>query len=130
MLRSGRFDHLALADPKLAPYGAAAVDVMAKLGLTASLRPKLVQGESIGQTFQFVSTGNAALGFVALSQVMVDGKIIGGSAWVVPASLHSPLRHDAIVLNAGKDHAAAVAFIAYLRSDAAKAVIRAFGYEV
>jgi molybdate transport system substrate-binding protein len=130
VLRSGRFDHLALADPKLAPYGAAAMDVMAKLGLTASLRPKRVQGESIGQTFQFVSTGNAALGFVALSQVMVDGKIIGGSAWVVPASLHSPLRHDAIVLNAGKDHAAAAAFMAYLRSDAAKAVIRAFGYEV
>lgn len=130
VLRSGRFDHLALADPKLAPYGAAAVDTMTKLGLIASLQPKLVQGESIGQAYQFVSTGNAALGFVALSQVMVEGKIVEGSAWVVPATLHSPLRQDAILLNAGKDSAAAAAFMAFLRSDAAKAVIRSFGYEV
>ncbi|MBX9819015.1 MAG: molybdate ABC transporter substrate-binding protein [Burkholderiaceae bacterium] len=130
VLRSGRFDHLALADPKLAPYGAAAVDVMAKLGLTASLQPKLVQGESIGQAYQFVFSGNAALGFVALSQVMVEGKLIEGSAWVAPAAMHSPLRQDAIVLNAGKDSVAAAAFMAFLRSDAAKAVIRSFGYEV
>ena len=130
VLRSGRFDHLALADPKLAPYGAAAVDVMAKLGLAASLQPKLVQGESIGQAYQFVFSGNAALGFVALSQVMVEGKVAEGSAWVVPAHLHSPLRQDAIVLNAGKDNAAAAAFMAFLRSDAAKALIRNFGYEV
>lgn len=130
VLRSGRFEHLALADPKLAPYGAAAVEVMAKLGVASSLQGKLVQGESIGQAYQFVSTGNAALGFVALSQVMVEGKVAEGSAWVVPAALHSPLRQDAIVLNAGKDSAAAVAFMAFLRSDAAKAVIRNFGYEV
>ena len=130
VVRSGRFDHLALADPKLAPYGAAAVDVMAKLGLTASLQPKLVQGESIGQAYQFVFSGNAALGFVALSQVMVEGKVAEGSAWVVPAHLHSPLRQDAIVLNAGKNNAAAAAFMAFLRSDAAKALIRSFGYEV
>ena len=130
VLRSGRFDHLALADPKLAPYGAAAVDVMAKLGLAASLAPKLVQGESIGQAYQFVFSGNAALGFVALSQVMVDGKISEGSAWVVPAAMHTPLRQDAIVLNAGKDNAAAAAFMVFLRSDAAKALIRSFGYEV
>lgn len=130
VLRGGQFAHLALADPKLAPYGAAAVDVMAKLRLTASLQPKLVQGESIGQAYQFVFSGNAALGFVALSQVMVEGKIAQGSAWVVPANLHSPLRQDAIVLNAGKDSAAVAAFMAFLRSDAAKAVIRSFGYEV
>lgn len=129
VLRSGRFEHLALADPKLAPYGAAAVEVMTKLGVAASLSPKLVQGESIGQAYQFVSTGNATLGFVALSQVMVDGKIAEGSAWVVPTNLHTPLRQDAIVLNAGKDNVAAVAFMAFLRSDAAKAVIRSFGYE-
>ena len=130
VLRSGQFAHLALADPKLAPYGAAAVDVMSKLGLTASLQPKLVQGESIGQAYQFVFTGNATLGFVALSQVMVQGKITEGSAWVAPTSMHSPLRQDAIVLNAGKNSAAASAFMAYLRSDAAKAVIRSFGYDV
>ncbi|OYQ40503.1 molybdate ABC transporter substrate-binding protein [Rhodoferax sp. TH121] len=130
VLRSGQFAHLSLADPKLAPYGAAAVDVMAKLGLTASLQPKLVQGESIGQAYQFVFSGNATLGFVALSQVMVEGKITQGSAWVVPANLHSPLRQDAIVLNAGKNSAATAAFMAFLRSDAAKAMIRRFGYEV
>lgn len=130
VLRGGQFAHLALADPKLAPYGAAAVDVMAKLGLTASLQPKLVQGESIGQAYQFVFSGNAALGFVALSQVMVEGKIAQGSAWVVPANLHSPLRQDAIVLNAGKDSAATATFMAFLRSDAAKAIIRSFGHEV
>ncbi|MDR7304929.1 molybdate ABC transporter substrate-binding protein [Rhodoferax saidenbachensis] len=129
VLRSGRFEHLALADPKLAPYGAAAVEVMTKLGVAASLGPKLVQGESIGQTYQFVSSGNATLGFVALSQVMVDGKIAEGSAWVVPTNLHTPLRQDAIVLNAGKDNAATAAFMVFLRSDAAKAVIRSFGYE-
>ncbi|MDZ7918449.1 molybdate ABC transporter substrate-binding protein [Rhodoferax sp.] len=130
VLRSGQFAHLALADPKLAPYGAAAVDVMAKLGVTASLQPKLVQGESIGQTYQFVFSGNAAMGFVALSQVMVEGKIAQGSAWVVPSTMHSPLRQDAILLNAGKDNTAAAAFMAYLRSDAARAMIRSFGYGV
>lgn len=129
VLRGNAFAHLAIADPKLAPYGAAAVEVMGKLGLQAGVQSRLVQGESIGQAFQFVHTGNAELGFVALSQVMVDGKISEGSAWVVPANLHTPLRQDAIVLNAGKDSAAAAAFMAFLRSDAAKTVIRGFGYE-
>jgi molybdate transport system substrate-binding protein len=89
---------VAIADPKLAPYGAAAVQVMDRLGVTDQLRPRLVQGESIGQAFQFVGTGNAPLGFVALSQVMVDGRIEKGSAWIVPATLHDPLKQDAVLL--------------------------------
>jgi molybdate transport system substrate-binding protein len=102
---------------------------MGQLGLQAALQPKLVQGESIGQTFQFVSSGNAELGFVALSQVMQDGKIAQGSAWVVPANLHTALKQDAVLLLRGKDEAAATAFLAYLRSTAAKALVRGYGYE-
>lgn len=130
VLKQGHFAHLAIADPKLAPYGAAAVEVMGQLGLQAALQPKWVQGESIGQTFQFVSSGNAELGFVALSQVMQDGKISEGSAWVVPATMHAALKQDAVLLQRGKDDAAAAAFLGYLRSDAAKAVVRGYGYEV
>lgn len=121
---------LAVADPKLAPYGAAAVETLQKLGLLASWQPRMVQGESIGQAYQFAATGNAALGFVALSQVMVDGKLGEGSAWVVPAELHAPLRQDAVVLASAKDNAAATALMAYLKSDKARAIIRAYGYEL
>lgn len=130
VLKQGNFKHLAIADPKLAPYGAAAVEVMGQLGLLAALQPKWVQGESIGQTFQFVSSGNAELGFVALSQVMQDGKIPEGSAWVVPATMHAALKQDAVLLQRGKDDAASAAFLSYLRSDAAKVVVRGYGYEV
>jgi molybdate transport system substrate-binding protein len=130
MLKHGKFAHLALADPKLAPYGAAALEVMDKLGLRTALKPKWVQGESIGQTFQFVSSGNAELGFVALSQVMRDGKLADGSAWVVPTKMHTALRQDAVQLQRGQDDAAAKAFLGYLRSDAAKALVRGYGYDV
>jgi molybdate transport system substrate-binding protein len=130
VLKQGRFAHLAIADPKLAPYGAAAMEVMGQLGVQAALQPRLVQGESIGQTFQFVTSGNAELGFVALSHVMQDGKISEGSAWVVPATMHTALKQDAVLLVRGKDDAAAAAFLAYLRSDAAKALVRGYGYEV
>ncbi len=120
---------LAVADPKLAPYGAAALQVLGQRGLIDKLRPAFVIGENIGQTFQFVKTGNAALGFVALSQVMVDGKIGSGSAWVVPAALHDPIRQDAVLLKAGEHNAAAKALLQYLRSDAARAVMRGYGYQ-
>lgn len=120
---------LAVADPKLAPYGAAAFEVMDKKGWTDRLRPAFVTGENIGQTFQFVKTGNAALGFVALSQVMVDGKISSGSAWVIPSNLYSPIRQDAVLLKNGQSNAAAQALLQYLRGDAARAVIRAYGYQ-
>lgn len=129
VLRSAKFAHIALAAPKLAPYGAAAVETLTRLGLLAQLESRFVQGESIGQAFSFVSTGNAELGFVALSQVWENGKLKSGSAWIVPAQLHSPIRQDAVLLARGKDNAAAAALIAYLKSDAAKAVIRSFGYD-
>jgi molybdate transport system substrate-binding protein len=125
--RSGK---IAVADPKLAPYGAAAMQVMDQRGLTDKLRPHFVTGENIGQTFQFVKTGNAALGFVALSQVMVDGSISTGSAWVVPAHLHDPIRQDAVLLKTAQANPAANALLQYLRTDAARTVIRAYGYQL
>jgi molybdate transport system substrate-binding protein len=125
--RSGK---IAVADPKLAPYGAAAMQVMDQRGLTDKLRPHFVTGENIGQTFQFVKTGNAALGFVALSQVMVEGSISTGSAWVVPADLHDPIRQDAVLLKTAQANPAAKALLQYLRTDAARTVIRAYGYQL
>jgi len=130
VLRRGPFAHLALAAPKLAPYGAAAVQTLTRLGLLAALEPRFVQGESIGQTFGFVTSGNAELGFVALSQVYQDGKVKSGSAWIVPPHLHDPIRQDAVLLAGAKDNAAAAALLAYLKTDKAKAVIRAFGYDL
>ena len=128
VLKTGDFKHLALANPKLAPYGLAAMQTMDKLGVSARLQPRFVQGENIAQTHQFVATGNAQLGFVALSQVMADGKITSGSAWQVPADLHEPIRQDAALLMPGKGSAAAVALLSYLRGDKAKAIIRSHGY--
>jgi molybdate transport system substrate-binding protein len=128
VLRSNRFNKIAIADPKLAPYGMAAMEVIHKLGVQANVVPKLVQGESIGQTYQFVSTENAQLGFVALSQISIDGRITQGSAWVVPQHLHTPLKQDVVLLNAGKDNAAAQALLKYLQSDTAKTIIKSYGY--
>ena len=133
VLRSPNLDKLgiykiAMADPKLAPYGAAAMEVIQHLGVQATVIPKLVQGESIGQTYQFVSTENAQLGFVALSQISLDGRITHGSAWVVPQSMHTPLKQDAVLLNVGKDNAAAIALLKYLQGDKAKTIIRQYGY--
>lgn len=102
--------------------------VMEKLGVATALQPRLVQGENIAQTFQFVSTGNAQLGFVALSQVMADGKVRSGSAWQVPASLHESIRQDAVLLMPGKDSAAASALLTYLRGSKARAIIQSYGY--
>ena len=130
ILRSNRFEKLAIADPKLAPYGAAAMEVMQRMGVQAHLTSKLVQGDSIGQTYQFVSTENAQLGFVALSQISIDGRTTQGSTWVVPQSLHTPLKQDAVLLKAGKDNAAALALLKYLQSDAVKTIIRGYGYDL
>ena len=128
VLKTGDFKHLALANPKLAPYGLAAMQAMDKLGVTARLQPRFVQGENIAQTHQFVATGNAQLGFVALSQVMADGKIMSGSAWQVPADLHDPIRQDAALLETGKGNAAALALMQYLKGDKAKGIIKSYGY--
>ena len=130
ILRTGAFKHLALANPKTAPYGAAAIEVMKQLRVLERLQPGFVQGENIAQTHQFVATGNAELGFVALSQVYKDGKVVSGSAWIVPSRLHEPIRQDAVVLARGRARPAAMALIDYLKSDKARAIIKSFGYDI
>ena len=130
VLRQNRFARLAIANPKLAPYGAAAVEALAKLKLTDNVQGKLVIGENIAQAYQFVASGNAELGFVALSQVMQDGKLTSGSAWLVPTSLHSPIRQDAVLLKRGENNAAARALFDFLKTPAAALTItRSYGYE-
>jgi molybdate transport system substrate-binding protein len=130
VLIKGSFERLALADPKLAPYGAASMEAMGKLGLLDKLKPKFVQGESIGQAYQFIATGNAELGFVALSQVAAPGKANTGSWWVLPASLYTPLLQDATLLKQAEGKVAAKALLAYLKGDKARAIIKAHGYEL
>jgi molybdate transport system substrate-binding protein len=129
ILKTGNFSKLAIANPKLAPYGAAAIEVLNHLGVMRQVKPKIVEGANIAQTYQFVFSANADLGFVALSQVYENGKFKQGSGWVVPNLMYSPIKQDAILLNPGRDNPAAIALLTYLRSDAAKAVIRKFGYE-
>lgn len=130
VLKQGNFAHLAAANPKTAPYGAAAVETMKHLGLFDALQSKIVQGENINQTQQFVSSGNAELGFVALSQIWLDGKLRSGSAWLVPSNLYTQIKQDAVILNNGKDKPAAAALVKYLKSDKAKATIKRFGYDL
>jgi molybdate transport system substrate-binding protein len=124
VLKQKSFRKLAMANPRLAPYGTAAREVLEKLGLWASLQPKMVFGENIAQTHQFVASGNAELGFVAYSQVQAQA----GSHWLVPASLHAPLRQDALLLQHGKDSPAAKAFLTFLRGATAAALIQAQGF--
>jgi molybdate transport system substrate-binding protein len=127
VLRLGRFEKIAIADPKVAPYGAAAVEAMKKLGVEARLRPRLVQGTSITQAYQFVDTGAAELGFVAASQL---AGVSGGSRWTVPAGLHTPIDQQAVLLRPGAGSTAARAFMAFLKGPEAKAIIRRYGYDV
>ncbi len=131
VLRTGDFKHLALANPKLAVYGAAGQEVMKRLGVFDAIQPRIVLAENISQAHQYVATGNAELGFVALSQIIgKDGGIDRGSAWMVPADLYPPIKQDVIVLTPGKDKAAALALVNYLKTDKARAIIRSFGYEL
>jgi molybdate transport system substrate-binding protein len=130
ILRAGKFQRIAVANPKLAPYGAAAVETMTKLGVLKALQPKIVQGDNIAQTYQFTATENAQLGFVALSQVMSEGKIAQGSAWLVPAHLHASIQQDALLLTPGADNPAAKALMIFLRSERVKRLIRTYGYDV
>lgn len=129
ILKTGGFKHLAIANPKTAPYGAAGVETLKQLGVYDALQPLFVQGENISQTYQFITTGNAELGFVALSQIYKDGKVTSGSAWVVPENFYSPIRQDAVILSKGKSNSAAQALLKYVREDKAKAIIKSFGYE-
>jgi len=129
VLRHDGFQHLSIANPKAAPYGLAATQVLDKLGLAAQVKSKLVEGQNISQAYQFISTGNAELGFVALSQIYKDGKLTSGSAWIVPAELHDPIRQDAVILDKGKDNPAAAALMDYLKGPKAAAILQAYGYQ-
>jgi hypothetical protein len=116
--------------PLLAPYGMAANQTLVRLGVLPAWQTSLLQGESVAQAYQFVATGSATLGFIALSQVMSEGRITRGSGWIVPSQLHDPLRQEAVLLNAGRSNPAATALMDYLKTDQARAVLRAYGYEV
>jgi molybdate transport system substrate-binding protein len=120
----GDFQHLAIADPELAPYGRAATEALAALGLTETVADRLVVGTSVTQALQFVVSGNAELGFVAA------GQVDGGSHWLVPAQLHAPIRQDAVLLAAGAENPAALAFMAFLRVEAAADILHRAGYAV
>ena len=122
-----RFQKLSIADPAVAPYGAAAVETLNRLRLYEALKPKIVQGSSITQAYQFVQTGSAELGFVALSQVIAQP---GGSRWIVPETLHKPIAQGAVLLKTGAANPAAKAFMAFLKGPQAKAIIRRYGYQV
>jgi molybdate transport system substrate-binding protein len=124
-LRTGAFQKIALANPAAAPYGAAAVEVMRALNVSAQLMPKFVQGDNITQTYQFIDTANAEVGFVALSQIV---NVQGGSRWVVPDTLHAAIRQDAVLTRAGANVAAARQFLEFLKSPEGVAVIEKYGY--
>lgn len=125
VLARGGFHRLAIANPELAPYGRAAMEAIEALGLRERLEPKLVRGETIAQAFQYVRTGNARLGFVALSQLRRPGDPPGGSSWVLPRRLHRPIEQQAVLL---RDDAAARAFLDFLRGAEARAIIERYGY--
>lgn len=129
-LRKGGFHKLALAHPTLAPYGQAAVEVLRGLGLEATTQSKWVRGENIAQTYQFVATGNADVGFVALAQLRGANAPPTGSVWVVPETLYSPIRQDAVLLRQGRDRRGAKQFLNFLRSPEARAVIESHGYSL
>lgn len=126
VLKSEGFQHLAIANPRLAPYGKAAREVLQAHGLWDALQGRMVRGENIGQTFQFVKSGNAKLGFVACSQVKRPGHPVEGSFWEVPQSLYSPIEQQAVLLN---DNDAARAFLAFVKSAESLDIIREFGYD-
>ena len=130
VLKAGRFEHLSIANPKLAPYGLAAMETLKVLGLADVLQSKIVTGESITQAQQFVVSGSAELGFIAFSQIHKDGKLMAGSHWLVPAKYHSPIRQDAVVLAKGKGNAAVEALAGFLKSKTAADIIRSYGYDL
>ena len=127
-LLRGDYQHLALANPKLAPYGAAAAETIQALGIDPSAQSRWVRGENIAQTFQFVVTGNAELGFVALSQISQAGHIVRGSAWLVPAALHQPIRQDVVLLKTAQSNLAATEFLEFVRSSRGRGIIASYGY--
>ncbi|SEF61851.1 molybdate ABC transporter substrate-binding protein [Vibrio hangzhouensis] len=127
-LQEGKFLHIAIANPKVAPYGVAATQVLETLDLSHKLKPKVVMGKGLNPTYQYVVTGNAELGFLAMSQVIRDGELLPGTYWKIPDSLYEPIKQDAVLLRHGIENPAAKAFMAYLRTPQAKAIIQEFGY--
>ncbi|MDF2180611.1 molybdate ABC transporter substrate-binding protein [Neptuniibacter sp. CAU 1671] len=127
-LKTAEFNHLALANPKLAPYGSAAIVVLDQLNLVRQTQRKWVMGENISQTYQFVSTGNAEFGFVSLSQILFNGKVKEGSVWVVPQHMYPEIRQDAVLLKSAAQHPAANDFLAFIRSADGAGVIQQYGY--
>lgn len=130
VLKTDKFKFLSIANAKVAPYGRAAVQTMQKLGVLTAIEPRVVQGESITQTHQFVTTGNAQLGFVALSQVWENNRIKSGSGWIIPEEMHEQLRQDIVLLNPGKDSTSATALVNYLKSEKSKKIIGRYGYKL
>lgn len=126
-LKAAGFNKVAIANPTAAPYGAAAVETMKALKLDEALQPKIVQGNSIAQTYQFIDTGNAELGFIALSQLAGKSE---GSRWLVPQALYSPIKQDAVLLKKGAANAAAIGFMSFLKSAEARAIIEKYGYAI
>lgn len=129
VLEKGKFSHLALANPKLAPYGSAAEQVLKHLGHYESLQAKLVQGANIAQAFQFVQSGNAELGFVSFSQVVALKPQKHGYFWVVPADFYEPIQQGAVLLDKGKNNKSAIGFLRFLRSEQAQKIMRDYGYQ-
>ena len=127
VLKSGAFERLAIANPATAPYGAAAIEVLKALGVYDAVQPKIVQGSSIAQTHQFIATGNAELGFVALAQIVMDEK---GSRWIVPDDLYAPIVQDAVLLQKGEANEVADVFLRFLRGPEAVAIIQRYGYGI
>ena len=130
VLGKGDFKFVSIANPKLAPYGQAAIETLTALKLLEAIQTKFVQGENIAQTHQFVATGNAELGFVALSQVMKEGKIAEGSTWIIPSNLYRPIRQDAVLLENGRNKPAAAALLQYLAGAKSKTIIKSYGYNL
>jgi len=130
ILHSLGLARLAIANPKAAPYGEQAINALQKMGIYQQIATKLVEGQNIGQTYQYISSGSVLMGIVALSQVMVDGHINAGSYWVIPRDFYQPIQQDAVLLEKGKNNPVAHAFVNYLKSADALKIIRSFGYEV
>ena len=131
VLREGKFRFLALANAAVAPYGRAAEAVLIRRGLIEALQSKLVRGESITQTYQFIAAGNAELGFVALSQIIgSDGRLKSGSCWIVPVDIAPPLKQDAVLLKKGKRNRAAFALLEFMKTSRAREIIRRHGYDI
>jgi len=127
VLTTNKFNKIAIANPGFAPYGAAAVQAMKTLNVYETLAPKIVQGNNIAQTYQFAVTGNAELGFVASSQLRNQDQ---GSRWIIPTDYYDAIHQDAVLLTRGAENEASQAFLAFLKSPMARAVIKQYGYGV